>query len=241
MHASGVLPARTIMKRRADTISIFPLLALLLLLLCAVGSRVSAQTFDLSGGGQPTLTGALGGSVSGTSSTTQDLVVTVNFGEVSPVNANNLVKVVVPIAIRSTDPYQVTVSLAGTFSGNLQAVQRSDIGFGTANIRQMGIKSQDCTRSQHLFRAPFNNDPATNVTFDANGRAAYPSSLSNIAAAATVILSGPKLTKGSITKHEDDNGYVFDAILTIKPQFYAAGAFSGTLTFTISSGPNVPC
>jgi hypothetical protein len=229
------------MKRRANTISIFHLLALLLLLLCAAGSTASAQTFDLSGGGLPTMTGALNGSVSGTSNTTQDLVVTINFGEVSPVNANNLVKIVVPIAIRSTDPYQVTVSLAGTFNGNLQAVQRSDIGFGTANLRQMGNKSQDCDRSQHLFRTPFNNDPAMNVTFDANGRAAYPSSLSNIAAASTVILSGPKLTKGSITKHEDDNGYIFDAILTIKPQFYAAGTFSGTLTFTISSGPNVPC
>jgi hypothetical protein len=187
------------------------------------------------------MTGALGGSVSGTSNTTQDLVITVNFGEVSPVNSNNLVKVVVPIAIRSTDPYQVSVSLAGAFSGNLQAVQRSDIGFGAANIRQMGNKSQDCNRSQHLFRAPFNNDPSTNVTFDVNGRAAYPSSLANIAAAATVILSGPKLTKGSITKHEDDNGYIFDAVLTIKPQFYAAGAFSGTITFNISPGPNAPC
>ena len=227
------------MKRRANTIFIFRLLALpLLLLLCAAAS---AQTFDLSSGGQPTLTGALGGSVSGSSNTTQDLVVAINFGEVSPINSNNLVKVVVPIAIRSTDPYQVSVSLAGTFSGNLQAVQHSDIGFGAANLRQMGIKSQDCTRSQHLFRTPFDNDPATSVAFDANGRAAYPSSLSNLAAASAVILSGPKLTKGSVTKHETDNGYIFDAVFTIKPQFYAAGAFSGTLTFTISAGPNVPC
>jgi hypothetical protein len=229
------------MKRRANHIAdtFRPRLLALLLLLCA--GSASAQTFDLSGGGLPTMTGVLGGSVSGTSSTTQDLVVAIYFGEVSPVNANNLVKVVVPIAIRSTDPYQVSVSLAGTFSGNLQAVQRSDIGFGTANMRQMGNKSQDCNRSQHLFRAPFNNDPSTNVTFNANGRAAYPSTLANLAAASTVILSGPKLTKGSITKHEDDNGYIFDAILTIKPQFYAAGAFSGTLTFTISAGPNVQC
>jgi hypothetical protein len=231
------------MKRRANNIAPRPrLLALLLmLLLCAAASTASAQTFDLSGGGQPTITGALGGSVNGSSSSTQDLVVTINFGEVSPLNANNLVKVVVPIAIRSTDPYQVTVSLAGTFSGNLQAVQRSDIGFGLDNIRQMGNKSQDCNRSQHLFRTPFNNDPSTNVTFNANGRAAYPSSLSNLAGAATVILSGPKLTKGSILKHENDNGYIFDAIITIKPQFYSTGTFSGTLTFTISPGPNVPC
>jgi hypothetical protein len=107
-------------------------------------------------------------------------------------------------------------------------------------MRQMGNKSQDCSRSQHLFRSPFNNDPSTNITLDVNGRATYASSLSNIGAA-TVILSGPKLTKGSITKHEPDNGYIFDAVFTIKPQFYASGTFSATITFTISMGPNVPC
>lgn len=224
------------MKRRAITISIF----FFLLALGAAGSQASAQTFDLSGGGLPTLTGTLGGSVTGTSSTTQDLVITVNFGEVSPLNNNNLVKVIVPVAIRSTDPYQVTVSVVGTFSGNSQAVQRSDIGFGVLNMRQMGNKSQDCNRSQHLFRSPFNNDPSTNVTFDANGRATYTSSLTNVTAG-TAILSGPKLTKGSITKHEDDNGYIFDAVFTIKPQFYTSGTFSATITFTIAAGPNVQC
>jgi hypothetical protein len=64
--------------------------------------------------------------------------------------------------------------------------------------------------------------------------------LSNIGTA-TIILSGPKLTKGSITKHENDNGYIFDAVITIKPQFYASGTFSATLIFTISAGPNVLC
>lgn len=222
------------MKRRAVTIALYTCL------LVAAAASASAQTFDLSGGGPPTVTGALGGSVSGTSGTTQDLVVTVNFGEVSPANSNNLVKVVVPVAIRSTNPYQVTVSVAGTFNSNTQAVQRSDIGFGVQNIRQMGLKSQDCNLSQHLFRSPFNNDPSSSITLDANGRVAYTSSLQNISGT-TVILSGPKLTKGSITKHETDNGYIFDVIFTIKPQFYSSGTFSATITFTISAGPNVPC
>ena len=223
------------MKRRAITIAFYTCL-----LVAASAVTAAAQTFDLSGGGQPTITGALGGSVTGSSSSTQDLIVTVSFGEVSPANTNNMVKVVVPVAIRSTDPYQVTISVAGTFDSNTQAVQRSDIGFGVSNIRQMGIKSQDCSRSQHLLRSPFDNDPSFNVTLDSNGRTTYTSSLSNISGA-TVIMSGPKLTKGSITKHENDNGYIFDAVFTIKPQFYASGTFSATITFTISAGPNVPC
>lgn len=223
------------MKRRAL------ILVTLACLWAAAGVREArAQVYDLTGGGQPTITGNLGGSVTGSSSLTQDLVVVINFGELSPANQSNLVRVVVPVAIRSTDPYHVTVSVAGSFDSNPQAVQRSDIGFGVVNLRQMGNKSQDCRTGQHLFRAPFNQDPSTGVTLDAQGRAAYPTSLNSLTAP-TVILSGPKLTKGNITKHEEDNGYIFDAVLAIKPQFYASGNFTATLTFHISAGPNVQC
>ena len=88
---------------------------LCVLIVCAA-TTISAQNFDISSGGQPTITGALGGSVSGSSSVLNNLVVTINFGEVSPANTNSIVKVVVPIAIRSNAAYQVTVSLASSFS-----------------------------------------------------------------------------------------------------------------------------
>ncbi len=221
---------------RSITITIFSGL----LLLCAAG-EASAQgtTFDIGSGGLPTITGALGGAVTGTADVTQSLVVTINFGELSPANTNGIVKVVVPISIRSDSDYQVAVSLtASTFDANPQAVQRSDIGFGANNIRQLGAKAFSCTN--HIFRAPFNNDPATSVTLDVNGRAAYPSSLANIGGS-TVILSGPKLTKGTLTKRETTNGYAFDAIFAIRPQYYVSGSFNVTLTFTISAGPSVPC
>lgn len=211
-----------------------------LLLLCA-STRTFAQQFDIGSGGLPTITGARGGSVTGSNDVTQSLVVNVDFGEVSPINTNNIVKVVVPISIRSTSPYQVSVSVAGTFDANPQAVQRTDIGFGARNIQPLGAKSQICNNSAHVFRPPFNNDPSVSVRLDADGRTAYASSLADVGASA-VILSGPELTKGnSVTRREPDNGYVFDAVFAIKPQFYAAGRFSATLTFTISAGPNVRC
>lgn len=227
------------MKRRANTIAICPGLFALLLLLCAAGSA-SAQVFDIGSGGQPTITGALGGSVTGTSNVTQSLAVTVNFGEVSPLNANNIVNVVVPISIRSDSPYQVSVSVAGAFNANPQAVQRSDIGFGANNIRQMGANSRVCTRSQHLFRAPFNNDPAANISLNASGRTTYPSTLANVGVN-TVILSGPRLSQGNVNNNQATNGYIFDAILAIRPQFYASGTFSATITFNISDGPSAQC
>ena len=210
-----------------------------MLMVCAVNT-ISAQTFDISSGGQPTITGALGGSVTGSASVLNDLVVTINFGEVSPANTNSIVKVVVPIAIRSTQPYRVSVSLAGLGNANPQGLQSSDLGFGAANIRAMGNQSQVCTQSSHIFYPPFNNDPATTATIAANGRVTYQSSLSNIAGA-TVILSGPRLKKTPNATRQQTDGYIFDAIFAITPQFFAAGTSSATLTFNISAGPNVPC
>jgi hypothetical protein len=203
-------------------------------------SNAFAQAFDISSGGAPTITGALSGSVTGSSSVTTDLVVTINFGQLSAINTNNIVKVVVPVAIRSNAAYEVTATVTGMINANLQAVQGSDVGFGVNNFRAMGNRSEVCNNSGHIFYAPFNNDPATTRTINgASGRAQYPSTLNNIGID-TTILSGPRLTQGSMNR-ATNNGYIFDAIFAVTPQFYAAGTSSGTITFTISSGPTAPC
>ena len=206
--------------------------------ICAADT-VSAQNFDISSGGQPTIAGALGGSVTGSASVLNNLSVTINFGEISPANNNSLVKVVVPIAIRSSQPYQVAVTIAGLGNANPQALQSADIGFGANNMRALGANARVCTRSSHIFYAPFGNDPAVTKTISANGRVTYQSTLSNISVS-TVILSGPRLTQGNNGVRNTDDGYAFDAIFAITPQFFAAGASSATLTFTISAGPNAP-
>ena len=169
-----------------------------------------------------------------------DLVVTIDLGEVSPLNTNNIVKVTVPIGVRSQLPYMVTVTSSGSINLNAQAVQRTDVGFGVNNMRAMGSQAQVCTQSQHIFYSPFNNDPAANVSTNASGRITYPSTLNNVGVA-TTILSGPKLTHNSNGTRQTNDGYIFDAIIAITPQFYAAGTTSATLIFTISAGPNVPC
>jgi hypothetical protein len=210
------------------------------LLTLFIGSAISAQNFDISSGGQPTMSGALNGSVTGSASVQSNLSVTINFGEISPANTNSVVKVVVPIALRSTAAYQVTVSLSGMTAANPQAVQASDIGFGAANLRSMGNNAQVCTQSNHLIYAPFNNDPETTDTISSSGRVAYQSTLAGVSGS-TVILSGPRLSKSSNSNRQTNDGYIFDAVFVVTPQFFAEGASSGTLTFTISSGPNVQC
>ena len=168
------------------------------------------------------------------------MTTSINLGEISPINTNNIVKVVIPIAIRSQQPYQVSVSVSGATNANIQALQLSDIGFGVNNIRALGPQAKVCTLSQHIFYSPFNNDPTVNVTTNSNGRVAYASTLANLGAS-TVILSGPRLSSNSNPNRQGNDGYVFNAIFAVTPQFYAAGTTSLLLTFTIAAGPNVPC
>jgi hypothetical protein len=213
---------------------------LLVLIFLAFARTTSAQALDISSGGQPTITGTVGGSVTGSLNVTDDLVVTINFGEVSPLNTNSIVKVTVPIALRSNQPYQVAVSMSGLNNANTEALQASDIGFGLQNPRLLGGAGKICTQSTHIVRTPFNNDPALTAAVGANGRVSYQSSLGNLSGS-TVVLSGPELSKNNSIKRQQSDGWVFDAIFTLTPQFFASGVSSATLVFTISAGPNVPC
>src|SRR5215813_881272 len=171
------------------------------LILLAASQTISAQALDISSGGLPTITGAVGGSVTGNADVRNDLVVTINFGEVSPLNTNSIVKVVVPIALRSNQPYQVSVSATGINNANPQALQSSDIGFGLQNPRLLGGAGKICTQSTHIVQSPFNNDPANSATVDASGRVVYPSSLANLSGS-TLLLTGPELSKNNSSKRQ---------------------------------------
>ena len=218
----------------------FTFLFLAAAILLAAAQTISAQALDISSGGQPTITGAVNGSVTGDASVFGDLVVTVDFGEVSPLNTNSIVKVIVPIALRSNQPYQVAVSMSGLSNANVQALQASDVGFGLQNIRVLGGAGKVCTQSTHVIQSPFNNDPANSASVGSSGRISYPSSLANLSGS-TVILSGPTLSKNASSKRQASDGYVFDAVFALTPQFFAAGVSSATLIFSILPGPNVPC
>lgn len=202
--------------------------------------NVFAQALDISSGGAPTITGTTGGSVTGSSSVTTNLTVTINFGEISPSNTNSIIKVIVPIAVRSNQAYKVTATYSGATNANAQALQKSDIGFGMNNWRAMGSNSRVCNNSSHIIYSPFGNDPASNVSINpANGRVRYTSDLADVTTN-TTILSGPRLSNGGNARATND-GYIFDAIFTITPQFYATGTTSATITFTISAGPTANC
>jgi hypothetical protein len=209
------------------------------LLTSALAAAAPSDQVDLSSAGAPTITGSVGGSVSGTSDLLSDLEVTVNFGEVSPFNRNAVVRVNIPVAVRSNTDYELRATVTG--GGNPaspQALQLSDVGVGLLALQPMA-SARIC--SNHQVMAPFGSDPATSVTFAP--RATYPASLANIGTASTVLLRGPALSKGAnISRRMADNGWRFNLVLALTPQFYAPGTTSITVRFTIApSALNINC
>jgi hypothetical protein len=223
---------------RSKYIRIASIMAMLAIFSCSTMGQ--QQGYDLSAGGQPTITGGLNATVTGSTDPTQNLSVTINFGEVTPVNTNSIVNVTVPIAIRSLQPYQVTATAVTSFPSDGRTVQATDIGFGITNMRPLGLKGQLCTRSTHMITSLFNNDPASTLFLNNSGRAAYSSTVANLGSS-TLIMTGPKLTQGTGITRTTEDGWVFNAVFAITPQFYAAGSYSLTITFAIASGPNVQC
>jgi hypothetical protein len=178
--------------------------------------------------------------VTGSATLLAALAVTVNFGDLSPINANSIVKVVVPIAMRTDSAYKVVVTISGTQSADVNAVRFADIGFGIQNLRSFGNTPKACGGNS-IIASTFNNDPSLTYTINgATGRAQYSSSLANLGTN-TLVLNGPQLSNNFGGSGGND-GWAFDAVLAVKPQFFTPGTVSAiTLTFTISSGSAFPC
>jgi hypothetical protein len=216
------------------------LVAMLTGLLAVEAAGAPSTTFDIGSGGPPSITGSLGGRVAvANGDLLSDLVVRVELGELSPINRNAIIKVVVPIAIRSRDPYEVTVSVAsGGTGGTTLAPQLSDVGFGLQNLQLLG-KGKRCSVASHRISSPFDNDPS--VTVNRTGRATYPSALSDVGAS-RMVLQGPDLSTGAVNPRVSDNGWRFDAIFALVPQFFEPGTSWVTLTFHIDqAASNLPC
>lgn len=194
-------------------------------------------SFDIAAGGAPTLVGAVNGFVAGSTTAVGDLAVRINFGELSPANRSGLVKVIVPVSMRSRFAYQVTATVVSAGSSDPDGVQLSDIGFGIQNFRPLGGNATSCGAAS-LIQPPFNNDPAATVNL--SRRATYPTTLAGIPASG-VLVSGPKLSNGAINPRTSDNGYSADFIFVVAPQFYSTGQFSITLNLSIGQGPAVAC
>lgn len=193
--------------------------------------------FDIGTGGNATIAGTLNGSVVVNPSQLA-LQVTVDFGEISPINRNSMVRVSVPVTVRSEAAYQLVAQVASSgMSASPDGMQLSDIGIGILNVRPLS-RGRTCTTPQTVY-PPFNADPA--LTAQQTPRVAYAGNLS-LLANARMVMTGPVLSSRPIAlNNPGPNGWSFDLVLTVAPQFFVPGSSTATLVLTISQGPDTPC
>lgn len=153
--------------------------------------------------------------------------VTFSFGELSPINQNLNVRILIPITVHVSQSYQITLRATNVVIADPNAVQLSDVGVGLQNLRLLGAGT--CAGT---ITAAFNNDPSLSMTINpVTFRATYPRTLANITAT-TVVISGPSLPAA---------GAAFDLIFACAPQFYTPGTFSFVVTVALIAGPAFTC
>lgn len=196
-------------------------------------ARVSGYV-DIASAGAVTLTGALGGGVTGNTAKGSKLSgVTVSLGDLSPANPNDVVRAVVPLRLRSNIAYTLSVSSPGFSNADPLALQSSDVGFGIGNIQRTdaGVNAQG---TDSPVAATF-GDPYTGADANASSpRWDFPVEKSlAYYASSRAVLSGARIM--NVVPAGYTGGLTLDAYFVVKPQFFTPGDFTTTVSFTIST------
>ncbi len=162
---------------------------------------------------------------------------TLDLGDVAAgTNLNAYAGGTVQLMLRSNNTYtlsaQVTASSGFGVAANGDIVQ-SDLGFGLANLTNSGALVQGDPAGGSTIAGSFGNDPSAAVK-DGDGVPAFAATLADIAGS-TPVLSGPRISAGG-GMGSPNNGLLVDTIYAVAPQLFSpTGAFSATVTYTIST------
>ncbi len=220
---------------------------IVLALLTALAPEAQAQTSGtvaisgivnpavrVTSGGAATLTGSLGGGITTQSPADGALATVVDFGDVGPGNTNTYVCFVQPLFFRANAPSTASAALtASAFGGGPGDLAATDIGIGFQNLVASGANADVSTTS---VTAIFNADPCV-APLDVDGIPTFGATLNDLALAvpgtAVIASTGPISLRGSF--NSPNNRADLDLRLTIVPQAFTAGAFSATVTLTMTS------
>lgn len=192
-------------------------------------SATVSNFVELTSGGAVTLTGNLGGSIITDGTVNNPLAVVVNLGEIGPANANQFVKLSVPVRLRSNIAYQLNMvsSVAGA-GATAFSLKDTDIGFGlTPAARPANLATGTDTNATP-------GDPTVGGSTDVDGRWVYSGANSTLGAYASSgqVLTGPRINKA--VSAQSNTNLTVPAIFAVKPQFYdPAPAITITAQFTI--------
>lgn len=164
------------------------------------------------------------------------LVFTLSLGDVSPTNTNNYAGGRVKMILRSNASYVVSAQVTASSGFGAAAngdITLTDIGFGLGNLANSGVLVIGDPAVDSTIAGSFGNDPSA-ASKNGDGVPAFATSLNNVAAAATQVLSGPRISKaGSVSS--PNNGLLVDTVYAVGPQFFTPTTFSATVTYTITT------
>ena len=198
-----------------------------------IGGSVSPAV-KFTSGGAAMLTGNLGGAVTTQSAADAALATVVNFGDVGPGNSNAYVCFNQPLYLRANGASTLSAAVtAESFGAGVSDVHKSDIGFGFQNLAAGGPNASIATTT---ITAAYNADPCA-AAKDPDGVPSYSASLASVGTAApgtaVIVSTGPISLRGNFNSQSNEADV--DLKLAIAPQNYTVGAFSATLTMTLTS------
>jgi hypothetical protein len=197
-------------------------------------SGTASAAVKLTSGGVATLTGNVGGGITAQSAADAALATVVNFGEVGPGNTSSYVCFTQPLFLRANAASTVSAAVtAESFPGSSNAVQKSDIGIGFQNLAAGGANADISTTT---ITAAYNANPCA-ATLNGDGIPTYSAALSSLSTStpgtAVISSTGPISLRGNF--NSPSNEADVDLLLAMVPQSYDAGAFSATLTLTMTT------
>ncbi len=188
----------------------------------------------VTSGGAATLTGNLGGGITTQSPSNGALATVVDFGDVGPGNTNTRVCFIQPLFLRANAASTVSAALTDSaFGGGAGDLAATDIGIGFQNLVASGGNADVSTTT---VAASFGADPCS-AALDGDGIPTFSATLNDLAPAApgtaVIASTGPISLRGSF--NSPNNRADLDLSLSIVPQAFTAGAFSATVTLTMTS------
>ncbi len=214
-------------------------LAVLFAGLMAIPGTVRAQGFS---GSVPATFSILNTSNAGLSGT-------LGAFSTTTIGTSTLVTSSLQFRLRSNDVYKLQASV-GTLVGITAAAHSTtanaardlttgDIGFGITALDVSGANVVGGGGSPSRTDTIVNNSGNPNFSSPtwptpSNGTVTYHATLHDIDSGATTIMTGDRISAGGDNSSTDN--YVLVTVgAAILPQYFTAGAFSGTVTFTISA------
>ena len=193
---------------------------------------------ELTSVGSATLSGNTVAAFPGSTSTPQSgaaggdpLLVNIDFGEVGPSNTSLFVKAQVPLQLRSNGAY--VLSMQRTTFTKSSDILEADIGFGLVAFTRLGIGTiagtdTNGTQGDPTLAANGSPNPTTGryEYTQAKGDLADFGTLTSVLNGSRILSPVPRLNSGSLN---------FNAVFSVKPQFYQSGTFNSTVVFTATA------